>query len=153
APNGAPNPGPVQQVSFKEAPGRGPDLPPAASGTPSSGPALPAGFTGGPGAGPDLPPAPNGMPSPANSAQLGIKEFFNDPLLLCLIDQALAGNRELKILNEDVAIAQNEVLARQGGFLPAVTFGSDVSLDHPSLFTPLGAVEKNVEYLPGQHFP
>src|SRR5258708_2895954 len=49
-------------------------------------------------------------------AQFGIKEFFNDPVLTCLIDQALVGNRELKILNEEVQIAGAEVLARQGGF-------------------------------------
>ena len=32
-----------------------------------------------------------------------------------LIDQALAGNRELKILNEEVQIASNEILARSRG--------------------------------------
>ena len=64
-----------------------------------------------------------------NSAQLGIEEFFNDPLLTRLIDQALAGNRELKILDEEVQIASNEILARQGAYLPFVTVGASAGLE------------------------
>src|SRR4051794_14497010 len=64
--------------------------------------------------GPLLPPSYNGATSPDNSAKLAIADFFNDPLLLRLIDQALAGNRELLSLNEEVQIAGNEVLARSG---------------------------------------
>jgi NodT family efflux transporter outer membrane factor (OMF) lipoprotein len=103
--------------------------------------------------GPELPGSFNGLVSANNSAQLGIDAFFNDPVLTHLIDQALAGNRELKILNEEVQIASNEVLARQGAYLPFVNFGAIVGLDRPSLFTPLGAAEKELEYLPGRHFP
>jgi NodT family efflux transporter outer membrane factor (OMF) lipoprotein len=88
-----------------------------------------------------------------SSAQLTIEEFFGDPLLIHLIDEALANNRELKILNEEVEIAGNEVLARQGAYLPFVSFGSEVGLDKHSLYTPLGAVEKNLEFDPGKHFP
>jgi NodT family efflux transporter outer membrane factor (OMF) lipoprotein len=128
-----------------------PDLPPTYPGAASPAPDLPANFNGGPG--PDQPTDCNGAPNPPNSAQLAPQQFFNDPLLLCLIEQALAGNRELKILEEEVQIASNEVLARQGAYLPFVTFGARTGLDRHSLFTPLGAVEKNVEVLPGQHFP
>jgi NodT family efflux transporter outer membrane factor (OMF) lipoprotein len=103
--------------------------------------------------GPDLPASFKGSTSPVNSSQLGIVEFFNDPILARLIDQALAGNRELKVLDEEVQIARNEVLARQGAYLPFVTFGGQVGLDKPSLFTPLGAAEKDLEFLPGKHFP
>src|SRR5262249_23706973 len=44
-----------------------------------------------------LPPDFNGRISSENSAQLGIDEFFKDPILTRLIDQALVGNLELKI--------------------------------------------------------
>ena len=71
----------------------------------------------------DLPEVFNGAASPENSAQLGIEEFFNDPMLTSLIDQALAGNQELKILNEDVQIASNEILARQGRTFPSSLSG------------------------------
>ena len=43
-------------------------------------------------------------------------------MLTSLIDQALAGNQELKILAEEIQIASNEILARQGAYLPFVTF-------------------------------
>jgi NodT family efflux transporter outer membrane factor (OMF) lipoprotein len=100
-----------------------------------------------------LPASFNGLTSPENWAQLGIKEFFNDPVLTSLIDQALVGNRELKILNEETVIASNEFLARQGAYLPFVGFRGSVGLDRHSIFTPLGAAEKDLEYLPGKHFP
>lgn len=104
-----------------------------------------------PGAG--LPATFKGATSTENSAQLGIDEFFNDPILTQLIDQALAGNRELRILDEEVQIARNEILARRGAYLPFVTFGAEAGLDRHSPFTPLGAAEEQLEYLPGKHFP
>src|SRR4051812_19578199 len=50
-------------------------------------------------------------------AQLGPAEFFNDPLLTGLLEQALdpvRGNRELLGLNEEIQVAGAEILARQG---------------------------------------
>ncbi len=79
--------------------------------------------------GPPLPEDFNGATSPENSAQLGIEEFFNDPMLICLIDQALVGNQELRILNEDIQIASNEILARRGAYLPFVTAGGGPGLN------------------------
>jgi NodT family efflux transporter outer membrane factor (OMF) lipoprotein len=117
------------------------------------GPGLPGAFTGATNSGPDQPAGFHEATSPENSAQLGIEEFFNDPTLTRLIYQALLGNRELKILNEEVQIARNEILARQGAYCPFVTFRTEVGLDKPSIFTPLGAAEKDLEYLPGRHFP
>ena len=74
-------------------------------------------------------------------------------MLTCLIDQALAGNRELKILNEDVQIASNEILARPGAYLPFVTFGAGAGLDRPSRFTPEGAAYATTRISPGSSFP
>ena len=56
-----------------------------------------------------------------------------------LIDQALAGNRELKILNEEVQIASNEILRGKGRTFPSSTSGPAAGLDKPSRFTLLGA--------------
>ena len=85
---------------------------------------------------------------------LGIDEFYTDPLLLCLIHQALspAGNRELKILNEEVQIARNEILARSGAYLPFVTAGGGAGLNRYSRFTEEGAGIIDDPYLPGKHF-
>jgi NodT family efflux transporter outer membrane factor (OMF) lipoprotein len=103
--------------------------------------------------GPPLPADFNGAASPDNSAQLGVEEFFCDPILTRLIDQALVSNRELLILNEDVQIARNEYLARTGAYLPFASFRASAGVDKPSLFTPLGAAERDLEFLPGKHFP
>jgi multidrug efflux system outer membrane protein len=94
-----------------------------------------------------------GANSPENSSQIPFDEFFDDPLLKRLIAQALAGNLELRILNEDIQIARNEVWGRSGAYLPSVDFGVGAGLERSSLFTPLGAAEKDLEYLPGKHFP
>lgn len=117
----------------------GPDLPPGFNGATNSGSDPQAGF--------------KKTTSPENSAQLSIADFYHDPMLVSLIEQALAGNQELRILEEEVQIARNEILARRGAYLPFVTFGSSVGVDKPSLFTPLGAAEDQLEYFPGKHFP
>ena len=95
----------------------------------------------------------NEVSSSENSSVLGIDEFYHDRMLTGLIHQALADNRELKILEQEVQAANSEVLARQGAYLPFVTFGANAGLDRPSLYTPEGAVERQIEYLPGKHFP
>src|SRR5262249_20886436 len=102
--------------------------------------------------GPVLPTSFNGAASSESSSQLGIQEFYNDPLLLCLIDQALANNRELKILNEDVLIASNDILARSGAYLPFVSAGPIVGLDRASNRTIEGAALRDDEFLPGKLF-
>jgi hypothetical protein len=99
--------------------------------------------------GPPLPEDLSGATSSENSSQVGVEEFFNDPTLIGLIDQALVGNQELRILNENVQIASNEVLARRGAYLPCLTAGGGVSAAKPSLYTPEGAVEKQYQALGG----
>jgi len=50
------------------------------------------------GPGPPLRADSSGAAAPENSSQLGMDEFFNDPMLPRLTGQALAGNRKLKTL-------------------------------------------------------
>jgi outer membrane protein, multidrug efflux system len=72
---------------------------------------------------PDMPESFNEATNSENSAQLRIEEYFNDPTLTRLIDQALVGNWEVKILAQDVQIAGNLNLARREAYLPFVIFG------------------------------
>jgi len=88
-----------------------------------------------------------------SSARLGIQEFYNDPVLTDLIHQALVGNQELRILDQDIQIAGNEILARQGAYLPFVTVGGSAGAEKPSRYTYDGAVEESLELLPGRSFP
>jgi NodT family efflux transporter outer membrane factor (OMF) lipoprotein len=91
--------------------------------------------------------------SAENSAQLRIEEFFSDPTLTALIGQALAGNQELRILNEDIRIANNVILARTGSYLPFVTIGAGAGAEKPSLFTREGAVDNSLDIIPGTPIP
>src|SRR5262245_59752205 len=77
----------------------------------------------------ELPETFNRATSMENSSQVGIEEFFGDPILTSLIDEGLAGNLGLKILAEDIQIANNEILKRSGAYLPFVTAGGGASLD------------------------
>lgn len=88
-----------------------------------------------------------------NSSQVGTIDFFNDPNLISLIDQAWVGNQELRILAQDVRIASNEVLRRRGAYFPFVSFFTGASLDKYSEYTLLGA-DNNQNLQPnGANFP
>ena len=102
--------------------------------------------------GPGLPTDFNGTTSSENSGQLGIEEFYNDRMLTLLIERGLFENRELKILNEEVQIAGNDVLARSGAYLPFVSVVAGAGLNRYSRFTEIGAGILDDQYLPGKHF-
>ncbi len=87
----------------------------------------------------DVPVSFNGMDSPENSSQIGIDEFFNDPVLTSMIDEALAGNLNLKILAEDIRIANNTAYGTTGAYLPFVTAGGGATLNKWSPYTLEGA--------------
>jgi len=76
----------------------------------------------------ELPETFNGVTSADNSSQVGIEEFFDDPVLTDLIDQGLTGNQQLKMLGEDIQVANNEILKRRGAYLPFVTLGAAAML-------------------------
>lgn len=94
-----------------------------------------------------------GVNTPENSAQLHWHQFFDDPMLASLIDQALAGNQELKILGEEIQIACNEVYARSGEYRPFVTLGAGIGVEKSGRHTRAGAVEESLEVAPGKGFP
>ncbi len=110
----------------------------------------------------ELAPLPDLMPIPAaedphllgtNSAQLNWMQFFNDPMLICLIEQALVGNQELRILNEEIQIASNEVMSRRGEYLPFVNLGLGAGVEKSSEYTTQGAVEDQLTLPNGDNFP
>jgi NodT family efflux transporter outer membrane factor (OMF) lipoprotein len=78
---------------------------------------------------PPVPDTFNGVITEQNSAQVGIDEFFNDPILTDLIRQALAGNQQLRILGQDIQIANFEIMRRRGAYLPFLSLGTFARLD------------------------
>ena len=94
----------------------------AALSTLPSGCRIPAIYSADPG--PALPQDFNGAASVNNSADLSVDEFFSEPALSLLINEGLSQNFELKIRNQEIQVAANEVQARRGAYLPFVNIGA-----------------------------
>ncbi|APW59478.1 TolC family protein [Paludisphaera borealis] len=101
----------------------------------------------------DLPDVFDKAISSENSAQVRIEDFFNDPMLTGLMYTALGGNQELRILIENVQIASNEIMSRQGAYLPFVFLGGGVGVDKVSNYTLPGAGIRDDPFRPGMFLP
>ncbi len=80
-------------------------------------------------------------------------EFFGEPILTDLINEAFVNNQELRILAEDIRIAQYEVQARSGAYLPFFNLGARAGVDKVGKYTRAGAVEDQLQIAPGRGFP
>lgn len=88
-----------------------------------------------------------------NSAMLKWNEFFTDPNLVALIDTALKNNQELNIMMMEIDIANNEVRARKGEYLPSVGLGAGAGIEKVGKYTSQGVSDEADEYEPGKHVP
>ncbi len=88
-----------------------------------------------------------------NTGILKWKDFFNDPNLVKLIDTALVNNQELNIMLQQIDVAQNEVKARKGEYLPFIGYGAGAEVEKVGEYTRNGAVEKNLDIRDGEEFP
>ena len=88
-----------------------------------------------------------------NSANINWKEFFGDEYLASMIDTALKYNQELNLFMQEIKIAEAEVKARKGEYLPSVNAGLGAGFEKSGQYTRAGAVEENLEIRPGTEFP
>lgn len=88
-----------------------------------------------------------------NNADAPWKQFFTDPHLSQLIDTALQNNQELNITMQEIEVAKNEVKARKGEYLPFVGLKAAAGVDKVSRNTPAGALEHNIDIVPGKENP
>ncbi|MCB9186326.1 MAG: TolC family protein [Flavobacteriales bacterium] len=88
-----------------------------------------------------------------NTAKVRWDQFFSDPYLTALIDTAIKNNQELNILMQEINIANNEVRARKGEYLPSVNFGIGAGLERVGKYTSQGVSDEVDEYEPGKHVP
>jgi NodT family efflux transporter outer membrane factor (OMF) lipoprotein len=72
------------------------------------------------------------------------KEFFPSAELRSLIEGALKNNQELNIRLQEIIIAQNEVSARQGEYLPKVSAAAGAGIDRPGKYTRNGATDEHL---------
>lgn len=88
-----------------------------------------------------------------NSASIKWKEFFEDPYLRALIDTALQNNQELNITLQEIRVAQNEIQAKKGEYLPYVDFKAGAGMDKVGRYTSRGASEATTDIKPGKEMP
>ncbi|MDC6387551.1 TolC family protein [Maribacter sp. PR1] len=88
-----------------------------------------------------------------NTANVQWREFFSDPNLISLIDTALVNNQELNIMLRKIDIAQNEVKARTGEYLPFIDLKAGAEVEKVGEYTRNGAVEKNLKIREEEEFP
>lgn len=81
------------------------------------------------------------------------KQVFTDVYLQSLIDSGLVNNQELAKELQEMAIRQNEVLARKGEYLPFVHLKGGLGIDKGARYTAKGAVEEGVEIKEGKALP
>lgn len=87
----------------------------------------------------------NNSPDSANTGRVRWSEFFTDPNLNGLIETALKNNQELNISLQEIAIASNEIRARQGAYLPFVGIGGSAGVNRAGRYTGEGVLERNTE--------
>lgn len=88
-----------------------------------------------------------------NTATIKWREFFSDRQLIALIDTALVNNQELNIMLQKIDMAQNEIKARKGEYLPFVNFQAGAEVEKVGEYTRNGAVEKNLDVKDDEEFP
>ncbi len=95
----------------------------------------------------------NQLADSLNTADMKWRDFFDDLYLKQLIDTALVNNQELNILMQRVKVAQNEVQARKGEYLPFVNILAGAETEKVGEFTRNGAVESALNIREDEAFP
>ncbi|CAN5445701.1 TolC family protein [soil metagenome] len=81
------------------------------------------------------------------------RTFYNDTNLIAIIDSALRHNQDLNMVLQGIDIAQNDVTAKRGEYLPFVKFRAGAGVEKSGRYTRNGAVDENVDVTPGQRLP
>ncbi len=79
-----------------------------------------------------------GMSDTQNSGLIAWRDFFKDAQLVALVDAALQHNQELNIAIQETVVANAEVMARRGEYLPKVGFGVIPGNERVGKFTSQG---------------
>ena len=95
----------------------------------------------------------NNGDSTHNSATVQWKQFFADKYLASLIDTALKNNQDLAITLQEIAIAHNEILSRQGAILPRVETGAGIGVEKVGRYTSQGAGDASTDIKPNKTVP
>jgi NodT family efflux transporter outer membrane factor (OMF) lipoprotein len=76
------------------------------------------------------------------------RDFFKDPHLVSLIEAALQHNQELNLAIQETVVANAEIMARRGEYLPKVGFGAATGVERAGVFTSQGKADERSEIGP-----
>ncbi|MBU3715057.1 MAG: TolC family protein, partial [Ferruginibacter sp.] len=84
----------------------------------------------------------------ANAANIQWRNYFKDPGLIALIDTALKNNQELNITLQEIETRKNEIMAREGEYMPFLNFRGTVAADRAGKYTWNGFSEEDLKANP-----
>lgn len=79
---------------------------------------------------------------PSTAAQKKWDEFFADPDLRRLIEEALKNSQQLNIQLQEIILNQNNVAALRGEYMPRLDAVVGVGVDKPGAYTPQGVSDE-----------
>lgn len=85
-----------------------------------------------------------------NSATIKWRNYFSDPNLVNLIDTALKNNQELNIVMQEIDQTRNEIMARQGEYMPFLHLRAGAGPDRAGKYTWDGFSEEDLKDNPGK---
>ena len=100
-----------------------------------------------------VPEAFNDSRDSSNIAATPWRKIFTDQNLVNLIDTALQRNQELNITLQEIEIAKNDILSRQGALRPMVSAKLGLGVDKVGRYTSQGAGDASTEIAPGKEVP
>lgn len=83
-----------------------------------------------------------------NVASINWRVYFADSNLVALIDTALRNNQELNIITQEIAIARNEISAKEGEYMPSGKLGLEGGPDKAGKYTWNGFSEEDLSANP-----
>ncbi len=81
------------------------------------------------------------------------EDYFKDEKLKGLIQLALQKNLELLVLNQEVNISENEIMEKEGEYLPKLNIGASIEREKVGEYTSQGVADSQLEYKPGKRVP
>lgn len=88
-----------------------------------------------------------------NSGSTPWRDFFTDPALVSLIEEALHNNQDLMVALQEIEIARSNVSAAKGSMAPTVGYTAGVSVDKEGRYTSAGAGNASTDMKPGVPIP
>ncbi len=95
----------------------------------------------------------NQTTSENNSGITPWKQFFTDPNLVNLIDEALKNNQELMITLQEIEIAKSDVMYKNGKLSPTVAARLGAGIEKVGRYTSTGAGDASTEITDGKEVP